>query len=146
MVSLITLMHFRGFGYRPIVLLGGATGLIGDPSGRNSERNLLDEDTIRHNVSSFEAQFGDLTHRLAYAYEKQSGKPMHMLPGFRYVNNIDFYRNMNTVAFLRDIGKHFRVSTMLSRDSVKSRMVASDEAEGSSDTASEGISFTEFSY
>ena len=54
LVSLISLMHFRGAGYRPIVLLGGATGLIGDPSGRSSERNLLDENTIQHNVRSFE--------------------------------------------------------------------------------------------
>ncbi len=61
MVSLVTLMHFRASGYQPIVLLGGATGLIGDPSGRSSERNLLDQDTIEYNVASFKNQFKHLT-------------------------------------------------------------------------------------
>lgn len=129
MVSLMTLMHFRGAGHRPIVLLGGATGLIGDPSGRSSERNLLDEDTIEHNVRSFEKQFTGLTERLAKSYAKHnSGHGVEVtsssgFPDFHFVNNIDFYQKMNTVSFLRDIGRHFRVNTMLSRDSVKSRMV-----------------------
>ena len=140
MVSLITLMHFRGAGYRPIVLLGGATGLIGDPSGRSSERNLLDQTTIESNVQSFETQFGHLTSQLAQSYTKNnSDLDTTAFSDFQFVNNIDFYEKMNTVSFLRDVGKHFRVSTMLSRDSVKSRMTDIDEQ-------NEGISFTEFSY
>ena len=140
LVSLVTLAHFRAAGYRPIVLFGGATGLIGDPSGRSTERNLLEQSTIEKNIRSFQNQFGHLTQLLSLAYEKHTGRGSE-LPDFHYVNNRDFYDSLSAVAFLRDIGKHFRVNTMLSRDSVKSRMHSSD-CHGDS----EGISFTEFSY
>ena len=133
-------MHFRGKGYRPILLLGGATGLIGDPSGRSSERNLLSEAQIRHNVASFETQFSSLIERLGDSYAKHTDSRYQNLPPFYLQNNIEFYSGMSSIAFLRDVGKHFRVNTMLSRDSVKSRMASPD------DTSSEGISFTEFSY
>ncbi len=106
-------------GHSPIAVVGGATGMIGDPSGKSAERNLLDRETLEHNVACIGAQ-------LARLFE---GGPV------RVVNNLDFYRDMNVLDFLRDIGKHFTVNHMMAKDSVRSRL------EGEA-----GISFTEFSY
>jgi tyrosyl-tRNA synthetase len=132
LVSLIALNWFRAHGYQPIVLFGGATGLIGDPSGKAAERKLLHPDDVQHNVHLFTKQFQSLNENM------QSHLPTSTnLKDIIYVNNFDFYKDMSMLGFMRDVGKHFRVNTMLSRDSVKSRLSAE---------ADEGISFTEFSY
>lgn len=118
-----------------MVLFGGATGLIGDPSGRSSERNMLSFDEVSYNISKFEQQFRCLDENLTDAYFTDTSQAPRILKPVTYVNNINFYNDMNALCFLRDIGKHFRVTQMLARDSVKGRM-----------QADEGISYTEFSY
>lgn len=115
------------------MLFGGATGLIGDPSGKSTERNLMHPDDVRHNVIRFQAQFSKIDQHMTRVI------PATSLPPITYVNNYDFYSGMSMLDFMRDVGKHFRVNTMLSRDSVKSRLTSTDDA-------AEGISFTEFSY
>ena len=137
LVGYLALFKFRAAGYHPIVLFGGATGLIGDPSGRSSERNMLTMDEVCHNVSKFEAQFRRLDGVLTDAYFTDSETTHRELKPITYVNNIEFYKEMNALCFLREIGKHFRVSQMLARDSVKSRIQTNDNS---------GISYTEFSY
>lgn len=131
LVSLVALNWFRAYGYQPIVLFGGATGLIGDPSGKASERQLLHPDDVNHNVTLFKAQFQALEKTL------KSHLPSQSVKDILYVNNHDFYKDMHMFTFMRDVGKHFRVNTMLSKDSVKSRLGVDD---------AEGISYTEFSY
>jgi tyrosyl-tRNA synthetase len=120
LVGYLALFRFRAAGYSPVVLFGGATGLIGDPSGRSSERSMLSMDEVHHNVSRFEHQFrrldDSITESFFHTHEPTLLKPIN------YVNNINFYNDMNSLCFLRDIGKHFRVNQMLTRDSVKSRM------------------------
>ena len=136
LASLIALHHFRAAGFRPLILLGGATGLIGDPSGRKSERNLLDHDQVGSNLDQLLQQFKQLNSNITAAITKESS--VDDMEDFRFINNIDFYEGLNSIDFLRDVGKHFRVNSMLAKDSVKSRMATSDSGEG--------ISFTEFSY
>ena len=114
---------------RPIVLLGGATGLIGDPSGRSTERPLLTRRDVEANVRGLQRDVDRV-------FDTAPVKPM-------LVNNIDWIEPMGTLTFLRDVGKHFRVQTMLSRESVKSRLAAPDAPNGDD---SEGISVTEFLY
>lgn len=106
-------------GHSPIAVVGGATGMIGDPSGKSAERNLLDRDTLAHNVAGIRAQLGRLF----------DGE-------VRLVNNLDFYEGMNVLDFLRDIGKHFTVNHMMAKESVRARIEDRDA----------GMSFTEFSY
>ena len=120
LVGYLALFKFRVAGFHPIVLFGGATGLIGDPSGRSSERNMLSQDEVCHNVAKFEHQFRRLDDSLTETYFVDCA-PTLMKP-ITYVNNIDFYKDLNALCFLRDIGKHFRVNQMIARDSVKSRM------------------------
>ena len=123
LVPLLLLRRFQLAGHRPIVLVGGATGLIGDPSGRDAERNLTDTDVVREWVSHIEQQvsrFIDL--------EGDCGGLV--------VNNLDWTDNLSAIDFLRDFGKHFTVNAMIQRESVRSRI----------DREGEGISFTEFSY
>jgi tyrosyl-tRNA synthetase len=123
LLPLLGLRRFQRAGHRVIALAGGATGLVGDPSGRSSERNLLDEDTLRANVAAIKGQlekFLDLT-------PGSSGK---------LVDNLDWTGGVSLLAFLRDVGKHFTIQNMLRKDSVKNRI----EREG------EGLSYTEFSY
>ena len=123
LVPLLLLRRFQLAGHRPIVLVGGATGLIGDPSGRDAERNLTDTDVVREWVSRIEQQvsrFIDLDGDC----------------GGSVVNNLDWTDNLSAIDFLRDFGKHFTVNTMIQRESVRSRI----------DREGEGISFTEFSY
>lgn len=134
-LGLVALTHFRLAGFQPIVLFGGATGLIGDPSGRVKERDVMAEQTVNDNVQKFRRQFDVLNSNV----EKRIGK--EGLKDIVYVNNIDFYKEMNVITFLRDVGKHCRLSSMLSKDSVKTRMV-----EASDESPHEGMSFTEFSY
>lgn len=123
LVAIMGLMHFQRCGHKVVALVGGATGMIGDPSGKTSERQLLDEETVRRNQAGIQEnleRFLDFSHPTAPAV---------------VVNNYDWFRDYTFVAFLRDVGKHFRMGTMLGKDSVRSRL------EGES-----GMSFAEFSY
>ena len=124
MVPLLSLARFQRHGHRPIALAGGATGLIGDPSGKSDERNLLTPEALRHNVECIKGQlsaFLDFDH------------PTH---GALLVDNADWLGRYSMLEYLRDIGKHFTVNTMMAKDSVKSRLTGRDV----------GISYTEFSY
>jgi tyrosyl-tRNA synthetase len=121
MVQVMMLMHFQRAGHKPIALVGGATGMIGDPSGKSEERNLLSEDLLRHNL---ECQQKQLSKFLDFHCGKNAAE---------IVNNYDWFQDMSFLAFLRDVGKHLTVSYMMSKDSVQNRL-------------EKGISFTEFSY
>lgn len=121
MVQIMMLKHFQESGHRPIALVGGATGMVGDPSGKKSERNLLDEDVLRHNqrcVGDQLARFIDFTSKT---------RPAEL------VNNYDWFKDMGFLRFIREVGKHIPIGYMLAKDSVKNRMET-------------GISFTEFTY
>lgn len=126
LVSIMMLKHFQACGHRPIALVGGATGMIGDPSGKNSERNLLDEATLRHNQNAIKAQ-------LAHFLDFDSDAPNAAL----LVNNYDWMKEFSFLGFIRDVGKHITVNYMMAKDSVKKRL---------SSDAAEGMSFTEFTY
>ena len=126
LVPIMLLAHFQRCGHKPIALVGGATGMIGDPSGKSVERNLLDESTLRHNQKAIKNQ-------LSYFLDFENNKPNSAL----IVNNYDWMKNFNFLDFIRDIGKHISVNYMIAKDSVKSR-ISSDN--------SEGMSFTEFTY
>lgn len=121
LVQIILLKHFLNHGFKPIVLLGGATGMIGDPSGKSAERNLLSEEDLFNNVEHFKAQMNKFLE-----FGEGAGKAT-------LVNNYDWYKNINILRFLRDVGKHLTVNYMSAKDSVKSRLET-------------GISYTEFSY
>lgn len=126
LVSVMLLRHFQLAGHKPLALVGGATGMIGDPSGKSNERNLLDEATLRHNQEAIKAQlskFLDFTSQEANAAE--------------LVNNYDWMKEFSFLDFIRDIGKHITVNYMMAKDSVKKRFT---------DEAAEGMSFTEFTY
>lgn len=126
LVGVMMLKHFQRAGHRPIALIGGATGMIGDPSMKSQERNLLDEATLRHNQEAIKNQ-------LAKFLDFGSGKPNAAI----LVNNYDWMKEFSFLNFIRDIGKHITVNYMMSKDSVKKRL---------SGESSEGMSFTEFSY
>ncbi len=123
LVGIVVLRWFQKFGHTPVVVLGGATGRIGDPSGKSTERPLLDTATIEANVKRIRTHFEQVLD-----FKDPKTKPM-------IVNNDDWFAKYAFVDFLRDIGKHFRVNVMLTKDMVKSRL-----------ESDEGISFTEFSY
>ncbi|MEX2112033.1 MAG: tyrosine--tRNA ligase, partial [Pirellulales bacterium] len=124
LIPLLMLRRFQRAGHRPIALVGGATGMIGDPSGKNEERNLLSVDMLRANVAGLEQQM-----RLVLDFE-DAHNPATL------VNNFDWMRSVSYLDFLRDVGKHFPVNVMMAKDSVKSRLERDDV----------GISYTEFSY
>ncbi|MFN8211953.1 MAG: tyrosine--tRNA ligase [Bacteroidales bacterium] len=126
MVQVMLLVHFQRAGHTPIALVGGATGMIGDPSGKSEERSLLDETTLRKNQDGIKKQ---LEHFLDF----NSTAPNRAI----MVNNYDWMKEYSFLEFIRDIGKHITVNYMMSKDSVKKRL-------GSE--AKEGMSFTEFSY
>ena len=126
LVPIMLLAHYQRCGHRPIALVGGATGMIGDPSGKSSERNLLDEKTLRHNQECVKAQ---LSHFLDFT---SSAKNAAIL-----VNNYDWMKTFSFLDFIRDVGKHITVNYMMSKDSVKNRI---------SYESKEGMSFTEFTY
>jgi tyrosyl-tRNA synthetase len=126
LVSIMILKHFQRAGHRPIALIGGATGMIGDPSMKSAERNLLDEETLRHNQDCIKAQ-------LARFLDFDSDKPN----AAKLVNNYDWMKNYTFLNFIRDIGKHITVNYMMAKDSVKKRLSRESEV---------GMSFTEFSY
>lgn len=126
LVGVMMLKHFQLAGHKPLALVGGATGMIGDPSGKSNERNLLDEPTLRHNQEAIKGQlarFLDFTSNAPNAAE--------------LVNNYDWMKDFSFLDFIRDIGKHITVNYMMSKDSVKKRL---------SSESSEGMSFTEFTY
>ena len=126
LVGVMMLKHFQASGHRPIALLGGATGMIGDPSMKSAERNLLDEATLRHNQECIKQQ-------LARFLDFESDAPNRAI----LVNNYDWMGAYGFLAFIRDIGKHITVNYMMAKDSVRKRLERD---------ASEGMSFTEFSY
>jgi len=126
MVQVMLLVHFQRAGHTPIALVGGATGMIGDPSGKSEERNLLDEDSLRKNQEAIKKQ-------LSKFLDFQSGNKNRAI----MVNNYDWMKEYSFLGFIRDIGKHITVNYMMSKDSVKKRI---------SSEAKEGMSFTEFSY
>ena len=126
MVQVMLLVHFQRSGHTPIALVGGATGMIGDPSGKSEERNLLDEISLRKNEDAIKKQ---LSHFLDFKSEKANKALM--------VNNYDWMKGFSFLDFIRDIGKHITVNYMMSKDSVKKRIGSESK---------EGMSFTEFSY
>jgi len=126
LVSVMMLKHLQSAGHRPIALIGGATGMIGDPSMKSSERNLLDETTLRHNQECMKKQ-------LAKFLDFESDKPN----AAKLVNNYDWMKGYSFLNFIRDIGKHLTVNYMMAKDSVKKRL---------SSESNVGMSFTEFSY
>src|SRR5690606_29658242 len=125
LVPIILLKHLRNFGHKPIALVGGATGMIGDPSGKSDERNLLDEATLTKNVNGIKA----LLSRFLDFEAKDDNAPV-------LVNNYDWMKDFSFIAFARDVGKRITVNYMMAKDSVKKRF----EGDGA------GMSFTEFTY
>ncbi|MFA7584064.1 MAG: tyrosine--tRNA ligase [Proteiniphilum sp.] len=126
LVGVMMLKHFQRAGHTPVALVGGATGMIGDPSMKSAERNLLDEETLRHNQEAIKIQ-------LAKFLDFESDIPNKAI----LVNNYDWMKDYSFLNFIRDIGKHITVNYMMAKDSVKKRL---------SGESSEGMSFTEFSY
>jgi tyrosyl-tRNA synthetase len=121
LVQIMTLVHFQRAGHKPFALVGGATGMVGDPSGKSQERNLLDAETLNHNVACVK---GQLEKFLDFNAKDNSAE---------MVNNYDWFRDMSFLDFIRDVGKHISVNYMMAKDSVKKRLET-------------GMSFTEFSY
>jgi tyrosyl-tRNA synthetase len=126
MVQVMLLVHFQRAGHTPIALIGGATGMIGDPSGKSEERNLLDEVSLRRNQEAIKNQ---LSHFLDFQSDKSNKAIM--------VNNYDWMKEYSFLQFIREIGKHITVNYMMSKDSVKKRIGSESK---------DGMSFTEFSY
>ena len=126
LVPIMLLAHYQRCGHRPVALVGGATGMIGDPSGKSNERNLLDETTLRHNQEAIKKQ---LAHFLDFESDADNAAIL--------VNNYDWMKDFSFLGFIRDVGKHITVNYMMAKDSVKNR-ISSD--------SSEGMSFTEFTY
>ncbi len=120
LVQIMTLVHFQQCGHKPIALVGGATGMVGDPSGKSQERNLLDEDTLNHNLNCVKKQLEKFLD-----FEKENAAEV--------VNNYDWFKTFHFLDFIRDVGKHLTVNYMMAKDSVKTRLES-------------GLSFTEFSY
>ncbi len=126
LVGVMMLKHFQRSGHKPIALIGGATGMIGDPSMKSQERKLLDEETLRHNQEAIKRQ-------LAKFLDFDSDAPN----AAELVNNYDWMKNFSFLDFIRDVGKHITVNYMMAKDSVKKRL---------SGESQQGMSFTEFSY
>src|SRR6478672_7852694 len=124
LVPILLLVHLQNAGHKPIALVGGATGMVGDPSGKSQERNLLSEEELQKNLEGIKKQ-------LRRFLDFDSGKPS----AAEMVNNYDWLRNMNFLQFIRDTGKHITVNYMMSKDSVRKRL-----------DGETGISFTEFTY
>jgi len=127
LVPIMLLAHYQRCGHKPVALVGGATGMIGDPSGKSSERNLLNEETLRHNQEAIKKQ---LSHFLDFESNKKNAAVL--------VNNYDWMKDFSFLEFIRDVGKHITVNYMMAKDSVKNRI--------SSESTSDGMSFTEFTY
>lgn len=123
LTQIMTLIHFQNAGHKPVALVGGATGMIGDPSFKSDERNLLDESTLNHNVACLKKQLAKF---MAFGEGEKDAK---------MVNNYDWFKEFNFLDFIRDVGKLITVNYMMSKDSVKKRLDGDN-----------GLSFTEFSY
>ena len=121
LVQIMTLVHFQRCGHKPVALVGGATGMVGDPSGKSAERNLLSEEILNHNLACVKVQ-------LEKFLDFNSGDN-----SAEVVNNYDWFKDFNFLDFIRDVGKHISVNYMMAKDSVKSRLET-------------GLSFTEFTY
>jgi tyrosyl-tRNA synthetase len=130
LVPIMLLAHFQRCGHKPVALVGGATGMIGDPSGKSAERNLLDEKTLRHNEAAIQKQ---LAHFLSFDEATKNAAVL--------VNNYDWMKQFSFLDFIRDVGKHISINYMMAKDSVKNRISADASSGGS-----EGMSFTEFTY
>ena len=126
LVAVMMMRHFQLGGHRPIALVGGATGMIGDPSGKSAERNLLDEEVLRYNQEALKNQ---LARFLDFDSDAENAAEL--------VNNYDWMKDFSFLDFIRDVGKHITVNYMMAKDSVKKRLSAE---------AKEGMSFTEFTY
>ncbi len=124
LVPILLLVHLQRAGHKPVALVGGATGMVGDPSGKSEERNLLDENTLNHNLQAIRKQLEK------FLDFNQANSNSAVL-----VNNFDWFREIHFLDFIRDVGKHITVNYMMAKDSVKKRL------EGTT-----GMSFTEFSY
>ena len=125
LAQIMTLLHFQQAGHKPYALVGGATGMVGDPSGKSQERNLLDETTLNKNIEGIKTQ-------LLKFLNFSDGDNKAVL-----VNNYDWFKNYSFLEFIRDAGKHITVNYMMAKDSVKKRISGDDR---------EGMSYTEFSY
>ncbi|WFD44878.1 tyrosine--tRNA ligase [Malassezia psittaci] len=161
LLPLLALLHFSRYGHTGLVLVGGGTGAIGDPSGRSTERSALNSEQLKANVASIRAQMYQFFHNAAAYLNRRHGKNIELNPhttdpnaeptgerlflsglDIRLVNNTSWIQPVSIIEFLSNVGRHARVNDMLARDSVKSRMnVAEDGKE-----TSEGLSFTEFTY
>ena len=126
LVPIMLLAHYQQCGHKPFALVGGATGMIGDPSGKSTERNFLDEKTLRHNQEAIKKQ-------LAHFLDFDNGETNAAV----LVNNYDWMKDFSFLDFIRDVGKHITVNYMMAKDSVKNRISAE---------SSDGMSFTEFTY
>ena len=126
LVSVMMMKHFQMAGHKPIFIIGGATGMIGDPSGKSQERNLLDEETIRKNMAGIKAQLSRFID-----FNSTASNAAIML------NNYDWMKQFSFLDFIREIGKHITVNYMMAKDSVKKRL---------SSESAQGMSFTEFTY
>ena len=126
LVQILILMHYQRAGHQPIALVGGATGMIGDPSGKSDERNLLDAETLEKNIAGIKAQLGRFLD-----FDTDAANPALL------VNNFDWMKNYTLIDFSREIGKHITVNYMMAKDSVKKRLGTD---------AKVGMSFTEFTY
>ncbi len=124
--GVMMLRHFQRCGHKPLALIGGATGMIGDPSGKSQERNLLDEDTLRHNQECIKKQLGKFLD-----FESDAPNKAEL------VNNYDWMKNFTFLEFARTVGKHITVNYMMAKDSVQKRL---------NGEARDGLSFTEFTY
>jgi tyrosyl-tRNA synthetase len=123
LTQIMTLIHFQNAGHKPFALVGGATGMVGDPSGKSDERNLQTEEMVEHNLAGMKKELSKFL-----KFEDQGN-------GAVMVNNADWFKNMNFLEFIRDVGKHITVNYMMAKDSVKKRL-----------DGETGMSFTEFSY
>jgi tyrosyl-tRNA synthetase len=121
LVQIMTLVHFQDAGHKPVALVGGATGMVGDPSGKSAERNLLSEDQLSHNLACVKAQLGRF---LSFTEGENRAE---------VVNNYDWFKEFRFLDFIRDVGKYITVNYMMAKDSVQKRLET-------------GLSFTEFSY
>ena len=126
LVQIMILIHFQRYGHKPIALIGGATGMIGDPSGKSSERKLLDQKKLEKNSLALKKQFIKF---LDFSKVRVNSAEM--------INNFDWMKEFSLIDFSREVGKHITVNYMMSKESVKKRI---------SDESSEGMSFTEFTY
>ncbi|MEJ8755377.1 tyrosine--tRNA ligase [Pontibacter sp. H259] len=129
LATIMLLVHLQRAGHKPVALVGGATGMIGDPSGKSAERNLLDEETLRRNQEGIKAQLEKFLDFNAGANSAE------------IVNNYDWFKEFSFLGFLREVGKHLTVNYMMAKDSVKKRISADEDGD-----RAEGLSYTEFTY